>query len=363
MNSTVYCPKCGTKGVVPEEYLGKRIQCSKCKKEFKAAPADTGKAAKIDKQPKVKLSRKTMLTLCWVAAAVGIVWMIWPEVRKSDFGRQAERQIASFVKGLKNDNRQHEQMPDDNNPPAAQEQVISVSIAELAADCKNELAAKEKYGGKRIEVTGQLTWKQEYAGMFPVQVMRLVDPNDKNSTIGCDRYLDPLKPSPELQKYEGLLTVQGTCDGSDKLKNCSILTTTDEMKRSIQAAEAVEAATKLKAIEEFEAGLLKATNLPLLSDQESVVSLHDRNVELQEKIKAVKKNIDDSYAVIVSTKLQAFLGGIREYTVECRFRSVYKNRLAKLLIGDPVVIRGELDIHQASYGGDTIILNHCVLVE
>lgn len=370
MNSTVCCPRCGTKGAIPKEYIGKRIQCSHCKNQF------TARAVKTGKQSKMKLSSKIMLALCWVAVAVGIVWMIWPEVRKSDFGRQAERQLASFVKGQKNNNRQNEQtdkqlfpvgnpIAQDNDQPPAEKQVVAApdpdavietTVAKLVDAFKNPLAGQDKFGDKRVRITGFISSGTLFTNFL--QDVEGKKGDDQTPKIFCF-FTNAYRGNQTLEDIGRIkVTVEGTCVGYHyggllALKDCDLVSGWDDLRSKKQQQATQDQEAKVLAAEKLEQEI--RASIAVSSPQ--TTKKHDI-VEVIGTVQSISPQLSDGNVHITVIPDPAI-----EYIneVHCEFRHVYRPQLAKLRPGNHVVIRGKGGDAQFSFNGAN--LTNCVLMK
>lgn len=370
MNSTVRCPKCGTTGAVPQAYLGKRIHCAKCKKEFKAAPTDPNKA------------RRAALALCWVAAVVIVAVMVWPQVRQSRFWQQTAKHVQNFASGLKNDNRQNEQTDkqlfpvgnpiaqDNDQPPTNKlfpnqkialavgpDAAIETTVAKLVDAFKNEIAGQDKYGDKRVRITGFITSGALFTNFLKDVEKKEAD--DQTPKIFCF-FTKAYRGNQTLEDIGRIkVTVEGTCVGYHyggllALKDCSLVSGWDDLRSKKQQQVTQDQEAKVLAAEKLEQEIRvsAAVSSPQAAKEHDITEVIGtvRNIFI---ITVYNEEIP-TVAVIPDEAIQYV------EIVNCKFRHVYRPQLMKLRTGDHVVIRGKVSDWT---GGGKSHLTHCVLMK
>lgn len=314
-----------------------------------------------------------MLGLCWVAGAVGIVWMVGPEVNKTRFWQQAVKQLQHLARGPEKANKQtNEQLfpvgnpiAQDNDQPPAEKQVVAApdpdavietTVAKLVDAFKNPLAGQDKFGDKRVRITGFISSGALFTNFL--QDVERKEGDDQTPKIFCF-FTNAYRGNQTLEDIGRIkVTVEGTCVGYHyggllALKDCDLLSGWDDLRSKKQQQVIQDQETKVLAAEKLEQEI--RASITVSSPQ--TTKKHDI-VEVVGAVQSISPQLSDGNVHITVIPDPAI-----EYIneVHCEFRHVYRPQLVKLRPGDHVVIRGKGGDAQFSFNGAN--LTNCVLMK
>lgn len=364
----ITCSNCGRVSGADPSHAGKQGECPYCQTiiPIPVSPLTTPYFLRKNKvntkkiQPRKKIlseRRYTLLlaipiVLALIAATTFYFYSVledWTAVVGTL--EQAKESIMGKTELEDNEVALDPEMREDSFPLENQaSEAVRVSIAELQEACKNELVSS-KYTNKQVQIKGILILQREPAGLFEARRVVLVDPKDRTSSMKSDLVYGIGNSPGLLEKFTGLLTLRGICDGSDTLKQCRILTSEKEMKEQIASVLKTEKEEKQNALDQFEQKLLHASDVVVLHDNIST----GKYAELVGEVKKVKKQENGKFAVITSARLRG-----KDVVITCVFRDVHRAKLEKLVIGSTTKIRGKVFW---GFLGDVMDFDECVLVE
>lgn len=343
---SVECPHCGNQMKASKENVGKRARCKQCDtmltvvedslRMVSAVPCRTSSSA--SKPATSKKSRK-IWGLIGLIAIIGILTPIFLNGDFSTFDLQDATPDKIKVRVAAKNLKPQKPAIFDNK---LEDGAIDTSIDTLKQEYRNVLAGDKKYGGKRVIVSGIMSYSYTLGG---TAAFTLVDPNTEEHILVYSPYVHSYNLGRDMDGL--IISVAATCTSPDthssalSLTNAIILTPESEIERLVREKKnAQEAAAEADIVDdEAEVSAGPAT---VYSGSQEVLYKHPKYVYG----KSQQMNVIFSFTgvckqvAISRESINVMLENESGVVAKCRFRNRHRAKLEGLSVDSTISVHG-----------------------